>query len=289
MKTSILSFFAAGAMLLASSTPAIAAHDSIITPEQRIERSAQELAAESIELATQEVKKARQKSSKLRAEIDERLKDTIINGKKLKESRYSDDYAWQYNNRLQSEQNIINKSFEFVEKLGQGILIFVSVIIILIIIGMYISRRQKYKIIEKAIENNYPLPPGFISKNTRTAPATTVQHIHYSSAQAQSGNIPAGSKKIVREYNVSDWANFRSGIKWCAWGIAFLLFFIIKNAPVWVFALIPLITGIGKLFAAYQIQKASNNAKVSTSTTSDDTSVPTPPPFGNNEDNTSHN
>lgn len=57
MKTSILSFFAAGAMLLASSTPAIAAHDSIITPEQRIERSAQELAAESIELATQEVKK----------------------------------------------------------------------------------------------------------------------------------------------------------------------------------------------------------------------------------------
>ena len=134
MKTSILSFFAAGAMLLASSSPAIAAHDSIITPEQRIERSAQELAAESIELATQEVKKARQKSNKLRAEIDERLKDTIINGKKLKESRYSDDYAWQYNNRLQSEQNIINKSFEFVEKLGQGILIFVSVIIILIII-----------------------------------------------------------------------------------------------------------------------------------------------------------
>ena len=162
MKTSILSFFVAGAMLLASSTPAIAANDSTITPEQRIERSAQELAAESIELATQEVKKARQKSSKLRAEIDERLKDTIINGKKLKESRYSDDYAWQYNNRLQSEQNIINKSFEFIEKLGQGILIFVSVIIILIIIGIYISRRQKYKIIEKAIENNYPLPPGFI-------------------------------------------------------------------------------------------------------------------------------
>ena len=65
MKTSILSFFAAGAMLLASSTPAIAAHDSIITPEQRIERSAQELAAESIELATQEVKKARQNQTNL--------------------------------------------------------------------------------------------------------------------------------------------------------------------------------------------------------------------------------
>jgi hypothetical protein len=283
MKTSIISIIVSGAMLLASSAPIIAANDSTITPEQRIERSAQELAAESLELATQEIKKAKKKSSEVRNYIDDRLNDTIINGKKIREAQQQSqyDYISQYNQeKLNAKKDIIEQSFSFVEKLGQGILIFVSVIIILIIIGNYVSRRQKYKIIEKAIENNYPLPAEFIGKNVKHTP-TTVQHIHYTTAQTQNGNIPAGSRRVVREFQVSDWANFRSGIKWCAWGIAFLLFFIIINAPVWVFALIPIITGVGKLFAAYQIQKTSANAKVSSSTTSDDTSVPTPPPFQN--------
>ena len=92
--------------------------------------------------------------------------------------------------------------------------------------------------------------------------------------------------KNVIEYKQNDWANYRSGIKWFAWGFSFMLFFIIVDAPIWVFALIPLIIGIGKLYAAYKIQKAVDDAN--TYSQEEDKEVPTPPPF-NNDDANSNN
>ena len=155
-------------------------------------------------------------------------------------------------------------------------LAFFSILTILIIIGVYLNRRQKYIIIEKAIENNYPLPPGFISKNVRPT-STTVQHIHYTQAQAQNGTIPAGSKRITKEFKVTDWANFRSGITWCACGLSFMFFFLIVKAPIFVFAIIPIATGVAKIFTAYQLQQASKNATENTTIENND--VTTPPPF----------
>lgn len=289
MKTTFFSIIATGAIFLASSTPVIAANDSIKSAEQRIERSAKELAAESIELATQEVKKVRQKSNDIKSKIDKRLDDTIINGKAIRDQYKSNNELIAYqNNRFNEEKELIEECLIFIEKLGKGVLAFFAILTILIFIGVYLNRRQKYKIIEKAIENNYPLPPGFISKNVRPT-STTVQHIHYSPTQAQSGNIPAGSNKTVKEFKVTDWATFQSGIKWCAWGLAFMIFFLLVEAPIWVFAIIPIITGIGKLYTAYQIQQASKDAKEYTSSTSEDTDVPTPPPFDNKNDNNPQN
>lgn len=289
MKTTFFSIIATGAIFLASSTPAIAANDSIKSAEQRIERLAKELAAESIELATQEVKKARQKSNDIKSKIDKRLDDTIINGKAIRDQYNNNNELLAYKNaRFDAKKELIEECFIFVEKLGKGILAFFAILTILIFIGVYLNRRQKYKIIEKAIENNYPLPPGFISKNVRPT-STTIQHIHYSQTQAQNGSIPIGSKKTVKEFKVSDWANFHSGIKWCAWGLAFMFFFLLVDAPIWVFAIIPIITGIGKLYSAYKIQQASKDAKEYTSSTSEDTDVPTPPPFDNKNDNNPQN
>ena len=85
--------------------------------------------------------------------------------------------------------------------------------------------------------------------------------------------------KNVSEYKVNDWANFRSGIKWFAWGFSFMLFFIIVGAPIWVFALIPLIIGLGKLYATYKIQKSMDNA--TTYSQEENKEMPTPPPFDN--------
>ncbi len=283
MKTRFLSFVTVSALLLGASTPIIATNDStkVTSAEQRIEKSAKELAVESIELATVAIKQAKNNSETLKADINERLDDTIINNKAIKKERNSDRYINRYNSHLDKEILIMDKAMNMVENIGKGVTFFIIAIIALIILGVYLNRRQKYKIIEKAIENNYPLPPGFLGKNLRPT-TTTIQHIHYTQEQAQNGQIPAGARKITKEFNVTDWANFRSGIKWCAWGIAFMLFFIIVEAPVWVFALIPLIIGIGKLYTAYRIKQEQSKEKVKEEEVLDRV---TPPTF-HSEDNT---
>ena len=141
------------------------------------------------------------------------------------------------------------------------------------------SKEDRKNMVEKAIENNYPLPPGFLGKNTKPT-STTIQHIHYTQEQVKSGTGTVGSKKIIKEFNVTDWANFRSGIKWCAWGLAFMLFFIIEDASAWVFAIIPITIGAGKLYTAYQLQQADKNSKIYTKNEKETT----PPPFQDDKD-----
>ena len=286
MKTKLLSLITTGVLLIGTSAPVFAVNDSTktVSSEQRIEKAATDLAAETIELATEQVKQAKKTSSELKASIDERLNDTIINGKEIRQYRSSDEYLNHYNSNIQDDQfAIIEESFSLVRTISEGFIVFGIILAIIIVIGVYLNRRQKYKIIEKAIENNYPLPPGFLGKNLRPT-STTIQHIHYTQEQAQRGSIPAGAKKITKEFNVTDWANFRSGIRWCAWGVAFLLFFVIVDAPVWVFALIPIITGAGKLYTAYKLEQADKRAQEKVSSTDEDTST-TPPPFNSENNN----
>lgn len=286
MKANILSFITASALLIGTNGTAFATNDStkVSSTEQRIEKSAKELAAESIELATVAIKQAKENSETLKTEINNRLDDTIIDSKAIKSRRSSEEYINRYNNRLSEEEIMMDKAMNMVEKIGKGITVFVAVIIALIILGIYLNRRQKYKIIEKAIENNYPLPPGFLGKNLRPT-TTTIQHIHYTQEQARSGQIPTGGKKITQEFNITDWANFRSGIKWTAWGLSFMLFFLIVEAPVWVFALIPVIIGVGKLYVAYRLYKEQEKQTVKEEDILDNV---TPPSF-NAEDNTREN
>lgn len=275
MKAQILSLVTAAAVILAANAPLYAANDSTsISTEQRIEKSAKKLAAESIELATTAVKQAKENSNNMRDYVDERLNDTILNGKEIKQRRNSYDYAERYNNRVSNEWEMIDKSLSFAEKSMKGLTIFLITLICIIFLGIYLNRRQKYKIIEKAIENNYPLPPGFLGKNARPT-STTIQHIHYTQEQGKHGKDTIGSKKIIKEFNVTDWANFRSGIKWCAWGLAFMLFFIIEDSSAWVFAIIPITIGAGKLYTAYQLQQADKNSKIYT----ENEKETTPPPF----------
>lgn len=278
MKTKLFSIAIAGTMLFTSALPASATSDSTkVSPEQRIEQSAMALAAESLEIAAQAVADARQRSNNVREYVDNRLNDTIINGKALKEQRNPDDataaYIERINNNYEHEQAMMDKALRIVNRVGLGFIFFGSIIVLVIALCIYFNRRQKYKILQKAIENNYPLPPGFFGKNARPV-STTVQHIHYTPEQVK-GGIPAGSNKVIKTFNVTDWASFRSGIRYCAWGFAFTLFFLIEGASLWVFFLIPIIIGVSKLFTAYKLQQADKQATLTTQT--DDTA--TPPPF----------
>lgn len=286
MKTRLFSLFTASAILLASGTTLYAANDSIQSAaEQRIEKSAKDIAAESMEIAATAIKTANKNAKKISKEFENHLDDTLfLTEIPADEMQEENELITYHYSRFQDEKDLIEGIFDKINNTGKRISFFILLIIALIIINSIVKRRQKYRIIEKAIENNYPLPDELLGKSSKP---TTIQHVHYT--QPIGNNSPAGQVRNVTEFNVSDWASFRSGIKWCAWGISFMLFFIIVDAPVWVFALIPLIIGLGKLYAAYKIQKTIDNAKTYTQKESQaEESQPTPPPF-QNENNTNEN
>ena len=267
MKTKLFSLLAARAILFG--TPIYAENNSN-------EKSTKELATEAIERAMTDVaeKIARGDADKAMNEASEymnnRLDDTIfVNETSV--SHTSNELIDYHDAKHQREAEVINNGIDLAKKVSIGFVVFVISIILLVIMSEYLKRRQKYKIIEKAIENNYPLPDDFFGK--KTGPAT-IKHIHYTQ-----GSTPNTCMKNVSEYKVNDWANFRSGIKWFAWGFSFMLFFIIVGAPIWVFALIPLIIGLGKLYATYKIQKSMDNA--TTYSQEENKEMPTPPPFDN--------
>lgn len=297
MNTSkFLTFLTAGALLLASSSPISATNDSIPTPEQRIEKSAKEIAAESIELAATAVKQAKENTNNVKAYVDSRLDDTIIaGGEPVIITSSSDDYIDEYNLKSDFVNSSIGQSLMFARTVLKMGALFVTIIVVIALLVSYLKRRQKYKVIEKAIENNYPLPAGFLGKDARP---TTIQHIHYTQEvpnngqQAKNGvnTVPnAKGIKTVTEFDVSDWANFRSGIKWCAWGLAFFIFFFIEEASLSAFALIPIIIGAGKLYACYKIQNAIDNARsYSEPKKGEEHDNATPPPFNSYPDSENH-
>ncbi len=296
MKTKLLTLATTGALLLASSSPILAASDSIkSTAEQRIENAAIELAAEATELATTAVKQAKKDTKNVQEYVKNRLDDTLIaEGKPVHRYPTSDEYMQNHNSNLEVLDPIVKEGMDFAENIAKGTFYFILAIIIFGFLASYLKRRQKYKVIEKAIENNYPLPPGFLGKEVRP---TTIQHIHYTqevpmgaTAKPNTNGKITKNVKNMTEFDVSDWASFRSGIKWCAWGLSFFIFFLLMEAEIAAFALIPLIIGAGKLYAAYKIQQAIDNArKHSEPVNEEKQSSPTPPPFNEVNKNESEN
>lgn len=136
----------------------------------------------------------------------------------------------------------------------------IFLIVVAVIVGSYMHRRQKYRLMEKAIENNYPMPEGVF-----TSPSL--------GATRQNGTGRA------------NWSNMRSGIAWCAWGAGIALFFLISGGEELAsLGIILLIIGIGRLVIAYKnnqyIEQQGNNTNVNNQNT-----PPTPPPFGGPNNN----
>lgn len=258
MKTKLISLLAVGALMIGTSAPLFAENNSN-------RKTAKEITNEAIK-ATQDINEY----------VESRLDDTLfMDVTPVADKQENNEILDYYNEQHQREYEFFNSAFDLAKKISLGFVIFILLLITITIVGEYLKRRQKYKVIEKAIENNYPLPDGFLGKSTKP---TTIQHIHYTQ-----GSTPGTRVKNVTEYKQNDWASYRSGVKYCAWGLAFMLFFIIVDAPVWVFALIPMVIGIGKLYAAYKIQKAVDNAN--TYSQEENKEMPTPPPFNNDDIN----
>jgi len=168
-------------------------------------------------------------------------------------------------------------------------------LVAIVLFFRYLNRRNKYRTIEKAIENNYPLNE--LSLNDIKRSAIYVQQPVVTSAPVQPGQVPVGTplqgqsadNPIVMT-DMVNWRALRPVIKWIGWGILLVLFSVaIGNDgedPFWPVGLVLLFVGVCKGFILYKEQKALQEAWKRASQMAPKSQpmregIPVPPPMDN--------
>ena len=149
----------------------------------------------------------------------------------------------------------------------------IAFIVLFSLFFYYLHRRRKYKMVEKAIENNYPLP-GYIFGATQEAPrvvytpmptpppfngnrndAVTGTPLNNTGA-AQQGQPYAAQMPQRPIGDHIDWHQMKGGFMTAITGLAFMLFFALTGAtPLACMFTILLLMGLGKMWLNYQDQK----------------------------------
>ena len=149
-------------------------------------------------------------------------------------------------------------------------------LVALVLFFRFLNRRNKYRVIEKAIENNYPLNELSLNDTKRSAiyvqqPVVTApQVVNAASAAQQPGQVPVGTpisgqtpdNPIVMT-DMVNWRALMPAVKWIGWGIVLILFSVaIGDAenPFWPVGLALVVVGLCKGFILYKEQKALQEA-----------------------------
>jgi hypothetical protein len=149
-------------------------------------------------------------------------------------------------------------------------------LVALVLLFRYLNRRNKYRVMEKAIENNYPLND--LSLNDVRRNAIYVQQPVFSTpvppaapgAPQQPGQVPVGTPikgqtpdNPIIMTNVMNWRALMPAIRVLGWGLFILLFGLFVaggNDPFEVIGLALIFVGLCKGFILYKEQKALQEA-----------------------------
>lgn len=166
----------------------------------------------------------------------------------------------------QQQVDLANRGMDLARDITRYFAWALVAIVLLALLFYYLHRRRKYKTIDNAIMNNYPLPNEFFGKRSMPQQPTTVyvnQVLPSPAANAADGSQPAPAAPAASSNplkNITDWTPFKSGIRTTAWGLGLLLFFWILGAkPIAALMLIVIFIGCGKLFTTYQEQQSIKN------------------------------
>ena len=170
-------------------------------------------------------------------------------------------------------------------------------LVALVLFFRFLNRRSKYRVIEKAIENNYPLNE--LSLNDIKRSAIYVQQPVVTAApptayQAPAGSVPVGTpleqgQTPVNPVVMTDMVNWRAlmpAVKWIGWGTALVLFSVAigeLDNPFWPIGLALVVVGVCKGFILYKEQKALldawNRSQQMQPREPMREGIPVPPPF----------
>ena len=171
-------------------------------------------------------------------------------------------------------------------------------LVALVMFFRFLNRRNKYRVIEKAIENNYPLNELSLTDVKHSAiyvPQPVVHSAPVSTSAPQQSGVPVGTPiqgqtadNPVVMANMVNWRALMPAVKWIGWGTMLILFSIaIGDAenPFWPIGLALVIVGVCKGFILYKEQKALQEAwKRAQQRQSNEPmreGIPVPPAFGN--------
>ena len=150
-------------------------------------------------------------------------------------------------------------------------------IVALVLFFRFLNRRHKYRVIEKAIENNYPLNELSLNDTRRSAiyvqqPVVTATPPAFNDASTptQPGQVPVGTpiagQTAANPIVMTDMVNWRTlmpAVKWIGWGTLLVLFSVaigdLEN-PFWPIGLALIVVGVCKGFILYNEQKSLQEA-----------------------------
>ncbi len=148
-------------------------------------------------------------------------------------------------------------------------------LVALVMFFRFLNRRNRYRVIEKAIENNYPLNELSLNDVKRSAiyvqqPVVTAPPVVNAASAQQPGQVPVGTpisgqtpdNPIVMT-DMVNWRALMPAVKWIGWGTVMILFSVaIGDAenPFWPIGLALVVVGLCKGFILYKEQKALQEA-----------------------------
>ena len=148
-------------------------------------------------------------------------------------------------------------------------------LVTLVLLFRFLNRRNKYRVIEKAIENNYPLNELSLNDVKRSAiyvqqPVVAAPPVANAAAPQQPGGVPVGTPiqgtTAANPIVMTDMVNWRAlmpAVKWIGWGTVLILFSVaigdIEN-PFWPIGLALVVVGLCKGFILYKEQIALQEA-----------------------------
>ena len=197
------------------------------------------------------------------------LSDTLIN---LSESEGGEPAVDYLNHPMRLKR--IREMHEFASDIVAMSAWAIISIVLLAMLFSYLKRRRKYRMVEKAIENNYPLPP-YIFGGTAVPPSqpvVTVQPVvtaapapseqkddneplvadPWASGTAQQPQQPSAQTQYVMSGRVN-WRAFKSSFIWLLIGVGSL--FLFWETPMVAFAVVAIIVSAAKAFVEYQDQR----------------------------------
>ena len=142
-------------------------------------------------------------------------------------------------------------------------------LVALVLFFRFLNRRNKYRVIEKAIENNYPLNELSLNDVKRSA-IYVQQPVVTAAPPVQPGQVPVGTPISGQTPNdpivMTDMVNWRAlmpAVKWMGWGVLLILFSVAIGEfdnPFWPIGLALIFVGVCKGFILYKEQKALQEA-----------------------------
>ena len=142
-------------------------------------------------------------------------------------------------------------------------------LVALVLFFRFLNRRNRYRVIEKAIENNYPLNE--LSLNDVKCSAIYVQQPVVTAAPpVQPGQMPIGTplegatpQQPVIMTDMVNWRALMPAVKWMGWGVLLILFSVAIGEfdnPFWPVGLALVFVGACKGYILYKEQKALQEA-----------------------------